>query len=341
MTLSQQQTIAAAVDQWVTGIPGRIPGHVVFAENPAHAGYAKDLAVEGSVVLVVDGDADDPDIVLVKGSFDEPGGELLVGGTLNLEIQDYVALPFVNLVGATVVRITGLEDQQAFFDDADEARSSGHFIVQLTEVNAVLSERGLLGGHGSLNRSLSRIHITADGTILNGPYGTVIGWAGDPLHDLRIKAVPLKPESAVASISDAAEMRAQLSDRPWIPRYLAALDAWKFILRDHHADTRLVGFGLSLYGATESHNHPLPGAPFILERHGEYRLLDTKTGRLFKIGADAATLIEAISNLRDVEAAATVTATTLGVSPAAAEGSARSVVAQFDQLGIDLLGELR
>lgn len=340
MTLSREQTIAAAVDQWVTGIPGRVPGHVVFVENAVHTGYAKDLAVEGSVVLVVDGDSDDPDIATVKGSFDEPGGELLVNGTLSLEIQDYAAVPFINLVGVTVVRLTGVEDWQAFFDDAEEARRSGHFVRQLTDVNAVLSERGLLGGQGNFDRSLARIHITADGTILNGPYGTVIGWAGDPLHELGIKAVPLRPESAVASITDAAEVRAELNRRPWIPRYLAALDVWKFIVPDHRPDTRLVGFGLSLYGATESHSLPLPGSPFILERQGGYRLLDTKTGRLFKIGPDVATLIEAVSNLRDIEAAATVSAAALGVSPTVAEGSARSVVAQFDQLGIDLLGEL-
>ncbi|WP_347108493.1 daptide biosynthesis RiPP recognition protein [Paenarthrobacter sp. S56] len=322
----------------MTGIPGRITGHVVFVENDAHTGYAKDLAVEGSIILVVDGDADDAGIVTVKGRFDESGGELLVDGTLSLEVQDYVAIPFINLVGVTIVRLTSQDDWHAFFSDADEARRSGHFVRQLTEVNAVLGERGLLAGHGSLDRSLARIHITADGTILNGAYGTVIGWVGDALHDLRMKAVPLRPESSVASVTDAARIRAALNDRPWIPRYLAALDAWKFIAREQREGTRLVGFGLSLAGAAGSHSLPLPDAPFILESNGEYKLLDIHTGRLFRLGAAAATVVEAVSNLRDIEAAATVSAAALRVSPEAANASVQSVVARFDELGINLLG---
>ena len=340
LALNHQQTVAAAVDQWVTGIASRIPGHTVFVENHAHAGYAKTLAGDGSVVLVVDGDADDPGIVSVKGTFDEPGEEVLVDGTLSLEIQDYLAVPFINLVGATIVRLAGQDDWEAFFADAEEARRSGHFVRQLTEVNAVLAERGFLAGYGSVDRSLTRMHITADGAVLNGPYGTVIGRVGDALHDLRLKAVPLAPESVIASVCDASVVRAGLNLRPWIPRYLAALDAWKFVLREQRAETRLVGFGLSLYGAGECHSLPLPGAPFILERHGEFRLLDTGTGRIFRVGADVAILVEAFSNLRDIEAAAGVTAPILGVSPAEAEVSARTVVAQFDQLGIDLLGAL-
>ena len=59
LKLSQQQSIAAAVDQWITGIPGRIPGHVIFVENPEHTDYAKTLAGEGSTVLVLNGDKSD------------------------------------------------------------------------------------------------------------------------------------------------------------------------------------------------------------------------------------------------------------------------------------------
>lgn len=328
------------MDQWVTGIPGRIPGHTVFVENAGHTSYAKRIAGDGSVVLVVDGDADDPGIVTVKGGFDESGDELLVDGSLSIEIQDYIAVPFINLVGPTVIRFASEDDWQSFFDDADQARRSGHFVRQLTEVNAVLAEGGLLVGKGSSDRTLARIHITANGTILNGPNGTVIGWIGDDLHDLQIRAIPLKPESAIASLTHAPDVIGALKHRPWIPRYLAALDAWKFIGPQQRAGTRMVGFGLSLYGASESHSLPLPNAPFILEREDGLRLLDAGTGRLFTIGRDAAVLIEAISNLRDVAAAASVAALPLGVSPELAESSAKAVVEQFDHLGLDLLGGL-
>lgn len=338
LALSQQQAIAAAVDQWVTGIPGRIPGHTVFVENAGHSSYAKEIAGDGSVVLVIDGDADDPDLVTVKGRFDESGEELLVDGSLSIEIQDYLAVPFISLVGPTVVRFAGQDDWQSFFDDADEARQSGHFVRQLTEVNAVLAERALLAGHGNPDSKLARIHITANGTILSGPSGTVIGWVGDDLQDIRARATPLKPESSIASLTHAPEVVAALNNRPWVPRYLAALDAWKFIGPEQRAGTRLVGFGLSLYGATESHGLPLPNAPFILERQGEHRLLDTNTGRVFTIGRDAAVLMEAISNLRGVEAAVSVTAGSMGISPELAESSAKAVMGQLSHLGIDLLG---
>ena len=202
----------------------------------------------------------------------------------------------------------------------------------------VLAERALLAGYGNPDSTLARIHITANGTILNGPSGTVIGWVGDELQDIRARAKPLKPESSIASLTHAPEVVAALSERPWIPRYLAALDAWKFIGPQQRPGTRLVGFGLSLYGATDSHGLPLPNAPFILERQGEHRLLDTNTGKLFTIGRDAAVLIEAISNLRSVEAAANVAAFSMGIPPELAESSAKAVVEQLGHLGIDLLG---
>ena len=52
----QQQSICATVDQWITGIPGRIPDHAVFVENPEHLPYARKLAGEQSIVRVPNGD---------------------------------------------------------------------------------------------------------------------------------------------------------------------------------------------------------------------------------------------------------------------------------------------
>ncbi|MGP0223293.1 daptide biosynthesis RiPP recognition protein [Paenarthrobacter sp. NCHU4564] len=338
MTLTQQQATAAAVDQWITGIPGRIQGPAIFVENPDHAPYAKKLADRDTTVLVLGGDAGDHTIVPVSGAFAETGEELLIDGSLSLEIQDYVAIPFINLVGVTVVRMTTREDWQAFFDDADAARSSGHFIQQLTEVNAVLAERALLSGLATHSLVMPRLHITGDGRILNGPYGTRIGQVGDPLHELRLRSLALHPESSVAAVSEPGDIRRLLRERPWLPRYLAALDAWKFIPREERAATQLVGFGLSLYGALDSSSTASPDAPFILHRGGEHTLLDPKTGRLFKIGKDAATIVEAVSNLQDFNTAAILAAPALGVPAAQAESSVRAVVAQFDQLGIDILG---
>lgn len=338
MKLSQQQSIAAAVDQWITGIPGRIPGHAIFVENPEHTEYAKTLAGEGSTILVLNGDKADGDIVPVSGSFDAAGEELLVDGKLALEIQDYIAIPFVNLVGVTVVRMTTEEDWQAFFDDADEALRSGNFVQQLTEVNAVLAERGLLSGAGNRNLLLTRLHITWDGSIRTGPYGTKIGKIGDSLPDLRVRAVPLRPESAVAAVYYPWDSSDSLATKPWIPRYLAALDAWKFIPREDRANTQLVGFGVSLCGAALNDGLPSASAPFILKSGAEHTLLDTKTGRLFKIGTDAAAIIEAVSNLRDIKRAATMVAPAIKVSAGVAEGAARAVVTHFEQLGIDIMG---
>lgn len=338
LKLSQQQSIAAAVDQWVTGIPGRIRGHVIFVENPDHTEYAKTVAGEDSVVLVLNGDRTDAGIVAVTGSFDVAGEELLVDGTLSLEIQDYVAIPFVNLVGVTVVRITTKEDWQAFSDDAEEACRTGHFVQQLTEVNAVLAERGLLNGQPKDNLLLARLHITWDGSILSGPYGAKIGTIGDALPDLTVRAIALRPESAVAAAYYPWDIYESLAAKPWIARYLAALDAWKFVAREDRPATKLMGFGASLYGAALRDGLPSAHAPFILKRGSEHTLLDARTGRLFKIGPDAAAIIEAVSNLRDVKVAAIAVAPALNVPAALAEESARAVLHRFEQLGIDIVG---
>lgn len=338
LKLSQEQSIAAAVDQWITGIPGRIPGHVIFVENPEHTEYAQTLASEGSTILVLNGGKDVEGTVTVTGSFDIAGEELLVDGKLSLEVQDYVAIPFVNLVGVTIVRITTDEDWQAFFDDAREALASGHFVQQLTEVNAVLAERALLAGETKENRLFTRLHIAWDGTVLSGPYGTKIGLVGDALAELRVKSVALRPESAVASVSRAGDIRDLLAALPWIPRYLAALDAWKFIAREDRAGTRLVGFGVSLYGSAINDGPPSASAPFILVKGDQHTLLDTSTGRLFTIGADAAAIVEALSNMGDAKRAANSVAAAIKVSPEVAVDAVQAVLTHFDQLGIDVIG---
>ncbi len=338
LKLSQEQSTAAAVDQWITGIPGRIPGHVIFVENPEHTDYAKTLASQGSTILVLNGDKDVEGIVRVSGSYDAAGEELLVDGSLSLEIQDYVAIPFVNLVGVTIVRITTEEDWQAFFDDAREAWTSGHFVQQLTEANAVLAERALLTGQNKEDRLLARLHIAWDGTVLNGPYGTMIGKVGDGLADLRVRSVSLRPESSVASASPSIHVHDLLAASPWIPRYLAALDAWKFIPREERAGTRLVGFGVSLYGCALNDGPPSAVAPFILVRGSQHTLLDASTGRVFTIGADAAVIVEALSNMGDLTKAASVVAAAINVSPAVAGDAVQAVFAYFEQLGIDVIG---
>ena len=69
--------------------------------------------------------------------------------------------------------------------------------------------------------------------------------------------------------------------------------------------------------------------------------MDTQSGRVFKVGIDAATIIEAISNLRDVSAAVAVVAPALNVPEAVATGSVTAILNQFEQLGIDLIGTKR
>jgi hypothetical protein len=62
------------------------------------------------------------------------------------------------------------------------------------------------------------------------------------------------------------------------------------------------------------------------------------SGRTFRVGPDAAAIIEALSNLRDVQAAASAVAAPLGISVTVAEESARAVLKQFEQAGVDVFG---
>ncbi|WP_246036217.1 daptide biosynthesis RiPP recognition protein [Sinomonas susongensis] len=329
------------MDQWITGIPGRIPDHVIFVENPKHSQYAREIAGERSLVFVLDGVESDGIVVPVAGYLEPAGEELLVDGRLSLEIQDYLAIPFLNLVGPTIVRTTTPEDWSAFFDDAGEARTSGHFVSQLSEANAVLAERGFLGGSVDADSPLARLHIASDGAVFNGVNGTRLGRVGDSLIKLRDRNAALRPESVLASAGDVEVLRESLLSRPWIPRYLAALQAWQFITREDRPNVSLVGFGSSVYGAAPTVTLPSPSAPFIIQRAGEHVLLDTKSGRRFKIGPDAAAIVEALSNMRDVQAAASAVARSVGVSTGVAEKSAEAIRARFDQLGIDLFGTRR
>lgn len=338
LQLSQDQIIAGAFDQWITGVPGRIPDHTIFLENAEHASYANELAGSTSVVFVLDGEPGHASFVPVSGLFNVAGEELLVDGTLSLEIQDYVAIPFVNLVGVTIVRMTSQEDWLAFLDDADEARQSGHFVRQLTDVNAVLAERALLNSQQRIDPALARLHIRADGSVLSGPYGSEIGHVGDPLSQLQERWLSLSPESDLAAVLETQPLADSIRARPWIGRYLTALDAWKFIPQHERADTKIVGFGATVYGAAPDAALPPANAPFLIDKAGERTLLDIASGRRFKIGTDAAAIIEALLNTGDIHTAGGAVAPFLGVSVASAEEAAGTVAAQFRETGLDLIG---
>lgn len=56
LELGQQQTIATGVDQWITGIPGRMPDRLIsFVRNAEPVGYPNELAGQHFNFLLLDG----------------------------------------------------------------------------------------------------------------------------------------------------------------------------------------------------------------------------------------------------------------------------------------------
>lgn len=118
---------ATAFEQYVSARRGFVEGAVFFLESGTHLEAVLSGSRPGDVVFTPAGTAvrSDPRVVEYDGRFCRPGDQLTLDGRQTLELQEYVAVPFVSIVGPTVIRQCSAEGVAAFFSDADTARNPG------------------------------------------------------------------------------------------------------------------------------------------------------------------------------------------------------------------------
>jgi hypothetical protein len=323
---------------WGTGTP--VPGapdgaSTIVVEDPAHLGAVVDSGVAGAETLILvpgDDSSSDPRVVGYSGSCTEPGGELAVGEDFYLQIQDYAAAGFMALLGPTLVTVTGPDDFGLFLADADHARVEGRFPDFAVAGPVRLANLPALGAPVGTDGPALRLHVDAVARLSTSPTGSALGTVGAGPAELRrawrrrneAGAVPCAV--CLGGVLDEPRRSDELAARPWLPRYLAALDALRALNAGGVAGLRVVGFGAGLLPGRDHHTVADASDALLLFNEEAAFVREIGTGRTFGLSLRAARYAEALLTRGSVDAASEI----------ADPDGLRTVRAFFDRAGVRL-----
>lgn len=334
---------AAAFEQYVSGRRAVVEGAAFFVEQLEHLDEVLRVARQGDTVFapVGSGGHSDQRVIGYEGAFEEPGDEMTLDGRHLFELQDYLAAPFISIVGLTVIRQGSAEGVAAFLSDADTARNSGIFVDQLLSDSVLLDSRSSFLSFAPSDESLVRVHVSSEGTYRDGPDGLALGHLGDARDQLETAARDGAGRGrGFARIMDRDTLGSDLDDRPWLERYVAALD----LLRQWDGAPRhpvISGFGGHLVTALDRSDATASitsaEAPFLVTGDGEdFILIDRASRRRFRLGGDSARAAECLIATPDDAAAAAMLASEVGQRTSLAAGVVRQVRERFSDAGVDL-----
>jgi hypothetical protein len=332
-----------AFEQYVSGLRELVAGTVFFLEAGEHLGDVLRAARRRDIVLAPPGlvRRGDANVIGYRGRLREPGDRLVLDGHHAVELQDYVAAPFLPIVAPTVLRQRSAEGLAAFLSDADTARDHGIFVDQLLSRAVLLESRTSFIPAAAAGGGLIRVHVTAEGEYRDGPDGLLLGHVGDERADIEATAVASAGRGrSFARIVDRRVLEADLDDRPWLGRYLAALD----LLRESSGGPgrpTISGFGGHLVRALdESAAFPIvvsSEAPFLVTDDSEECLVIDPAGpQRLRLGLDAARAAECLIATEDESSATALLAFELGVRPSAVAPVIHEVRNALISAGFDL-----
>ncbi|MFF5502541.1 daptide biosynthesis RiPP recognition protein [Streptomyces roseolus] len=313
---------------WGTGLTGRTretadgpaTGTVVLeSADRLDEVLAADFTGAGTVVLVPgDGggeagpdDEGRPLVLAYEGSLAEPGDEMSIGDSFFLQTQDYATSAYMSVIGPTLIRITEAADLDAFLADADKAREHGEFASFATHPSVRLGDLPALGADPSGDGPRARLFVRATGEVTLGPGGLPLGTAGDGLAALEAEWARLNAGSeqpcavSLGAVVPEPERVAALAARPWLGRYLAALDAIRELRSRGTTGLKVSGFGARLAHGEGDADHAGVDVPLLLWNDDDKAFVHhAPTGRFFAVDRAAAELTEALLVHGSVEAAA-------------------------------------
>ena len=290
---------ARALRAWITG-QGEGHSRVFLLESGAPAADVANVARGDDVVLLpVESGMYDGlgSVVRYRGALREAGDELFLGEH-GVELQDYVAAAFVQIVGPTVVRFFDASSGQAFLEDAELARRTGVFPSALIDPRVLLADRDALDCPREM-KTPKALRVGADGSVGIGVQGRTIGTVDDLPSVL---AIPLPRAAALGEVATGDGFAADLARREWIGRYLKATDLMK-MLRAENGAARVSGFGWFPIDDDLSDAEPLTADPFLLETAAGFMLADTGTLRRQLLTPSTARVIAVIQTSSTIEIA--------------------------------------
>lgn len=312
-----------ALREWITGEQEEY-SRVFLVENGVTVESVAAVAGEDDVVLLhaQNGPYDGPaHAVRYTGALSEIGDELFFGER-GVELQDYVAAAFVQIIGPTAVGFFDDTSWQAFLDDAELARRTGVFPSALIDPRVLLANRRALATPGELTIP-SAIRVGSDGRVSVGMQGEIIGDVGE------LKALiesPMPHAVALCGMAPRQDLTADLTDRGWIGRYLNATDLIK-MLHLENGVAKISGFGWSLIDDDRADAEPLASDPFLLETSVGFVLADTTTLRRQLLSPVTAKVVAATQTSSTPEGAVDRLAQECGLSASHANALCREAAA--------------
>ncbi|MGW2483977.1 daptide biosynthesis RiPP recognition protein [Streptomyces sp. NPDC001571] len=305
-----------------------------------------DLVGPGTTVFVPGeaGDASGPVVVGYEGSPSESGAEFSLvsdAGDFFLQLQSYGISEYMSVVGPTLVRVADPADFGAYLADADRARQEGVFADFLTHPVIQLGDLAALGADASADGPGLRLYANRAGELSTAPGGRRLGAVGDGMAGLeaewaRINAASTHPCAvALGAVLPERERAAALAERPWLGRYLAAVEAIRRLRFDGSAVPRVSGFGHRLTAGlpegTAAADETGTGAPLVLWTDETAYVHIATGGRTFQVDHLTARVVEALTVCGSPDAAAAF------ADKEALEGT----VARFAAAGVQLVRPVR
>lgn len=289
---------ARALREYATGERGRYSRvYLVDAHGPDR--LVLDMAESHDAVLLPEGaqsSASAADVFRYSGRLDEPGDEMFLA-ECTVELQDYIAAAFVQLVGPTVVVVVDAAGRRAFLDDAELARRTGVFPSVLLDPRVVLANRSGLARPHEMHTPTA-IRVRADGRFCVGMRGDVRGDISSSPCEIGL------PVPRGAASGDASSTDPFVDDHPTqgrLDRYLRAADLLKMLGATDRAT--ISGFGWRLLDDGGADAEPRASAPFLLRTPTGFVLAEVDSRRRRALSPFTAAVVDATQTSASAELA--------------------------------------
>ncbi|QHC59536.1 daptide biosynthesis RiPP recognition protein [Rathayibacter sp. VKM Ac-2760] len=314
---ADDRSVAAVVEAWVTGQRHPVHRTVIFAE--VDDDRVDELAGrDASAALLVPAEARSSGpssaeerarravgtVIEYRGRFGEIGDEITIAGR-TLELQDYAASAFLDVVGPMVVRLGDEGGWAALLDDADIVLGEGLFPAHLLHPSVLLAERDAFLAEAVGRPREPRPVVPASGGVRWAPEGpTATAATTSPLVQ------------AFGGVVAPERILVDARARPWLGRYIAAIELLRRTGRGPCAE--ILGLGVSLL-EDEAADVVVPvDAAFLTRGTADWLLEDLATRRRYRLSTRAAAVVEALQTSSSPERAVERCASALGLSRASA-----------------------
>lgn len=318
---------ARTLREWITGARTQYE-RIFFLDAGAVLGALAPFLSADDVVIAHEHDAPTHDLARIltySGAFAEPGDELFVGPR-GVELQDYVAAAFVEMVGPTAVRFFDQAGWNAFMDDADLARRTGVFPSSLIDPRVALADRDALIATARTEPPRA-IRVEQTGRITLGMQGIVLGDVSDAATAL---SRPVPPTAAFGAVVSPEDIALRLRDAPWVSRYLYAIELVKMLALDNGV-AKVAGFGWSV--SDDGHAESIAPAtdPFMVSTEDGVVLADVISRRRQLLTPLTADVVSVLQTSASLPTARDRLAALHGIEACRAEALCRDAI---DRLGV-------